>query len=126
MRASEFMRTKDMRANARVQVSRKGALKSGNFWFPCLIENMSENGLLVMSNRVFPVGQVLEFRCELFPRKLLNCKLKVKHVHDTVLGTQVIEIDQTDNGTYQMFLGEQYAHRGIVRRRQQSSESWIR
>ena len=117
MRPINFMTAKDMRADARVSVTQRGVLSSGDTWFPCLIENMSERGLLVMSNHVFPVGQILKFRCELYPGKLFNCKLEVRHVDDTVLGTRVVEMDEKEVGYYQLFLDEQYADRATVRRR---------
>ena len=61
------MRAKDLRADMRIPVDQRGTLNSGDDWFPCLIVDMSESGILIMSNREFPVGQVLEFRCEPFP-----------------------------------------------------------
>lgn len=109
MRTNESMRTKDLRAEARVPVRQRGTLKTGGDWFPCLIENMSENGNFIMSNREFPVGQVLEFRSELFPGELFDCKLEVIHVNDTSSGMKIIEIDQRGINLCQLFLEEQYA-----------------
>jgi hypothetical protein len=117
MIAREFKIKKDLRTDERLPVSHRGTLNSGDAWFPCLIENMSERGLLVLSNRAFPVGQVLEFRCEFHPGKLFNCKLEVRHVDDTVVGTKVIEIDKREVSYYQLFLEEQYADRATVRSR---------
>ena len=109
MRTNEFMRSKDLRAEARVSVSQRGTLNSGDTWFPCLIENMSENGNYIMSNRELAVGQIQEFRRELFWGKLLNCKIEVRHVNDTSSGTKIIEIDKMGINPRQLFLQEQYA-----------------
>ncbi len=86
-------------------------MNSGDDWFPCLIVDMSESGILILSNREFPVGQVLEFRCEPFPGKLLKCKLEVIHVNDTGLGTKIVEIDERGINLCQVFLEDQYANR---------------
>ena len=103
------MRAKDLRAYARVLVSHRGTLNSGDDWFPCLIVNMSENGIMMLSNRDLPVGQFLEFRCELFPGQFLECKLEVIHVSDSGLGTKIIKIDKRGTSLYELFLQEQYA-----------------
>jgi hypothetical protein len=103
------MSTKDLRAEVRIPVRHRGKLKSGKDWFPCLIENMGETGIMIMSNRVFPVGQVLEFRCELFPGKFLNCKLEIMHVNDTSVGTKIIEIDKWGSRLCQLYVQEHYA-----------------
>ena len=96
----------------RVPVSQKGTLSSGgSLWFPCLIVDMSDSGILMMSNREIPVGQVLDYRCELFPGKFLECKLEVMHVDDTRLGTKIVEIDENGMSLCKLFLEEQYAHK---------------
>ena len=106
------MRSRDLRAEMRIPVNQKGALSSGDsLWFPCLIVDMSDSGILIMSNREIPVGQVLDYRCELFPGKFLECKLKVVHVDDTRLGTKIVEIDEKGMSLCKMFLEEQYAHK---------------
>ena len=106
------MKSRDLRAEMRVPVTQKGALRSGDtLWFPCLIVDMSDSGSLMMSNREIPVGQVLDYRCELFPGKILECKLEVMHVDDTRLGTKIIEIDDKGMSLCKLFLEEQYAHK---------------
>ena len=105
------MRTKDLRADMRIPVNQRGTLNSGDAWFPCLIEDMSESGILIMSNREFSVGQVLDFRCEVFTGKMLECKLEVRHVEETSLGTKIIEIDEEAISLCHDFLEEQYGHR---------------
>ena len=106
------MRSRDLRAEMRVPVSHKGTLSSGEtLWFPCLIVDMSDSGILMMSNREIPVGQVLDFRCEFFPNQYLECKLEIVHVDDTRLGTKIVEIDEKGISLCKLFLEEQYAQK---------------
>jgi hypothetical protein len=105
------MKAEDMRSEPRIPVRHRGTLKSGDESFPCLIENMSQNGVLIMSSREFPVGEVLEFRCELFPGKVLECKVEVRHVSDQTLGLKIVEIDEKGVNLCQLFLEEQYAEK---------------
>jgi hypothetical protein len=72
---------------------------------------MSENGIFLMCSRELTVGQVLDFRCELFPGKLLECKIEVKHVGESSVGTKIIDIDKRGASLCQLFLQEQYSDR---------------
>jgi len=105
------MVNKDMRAGTRLEVNQRGSLNAGDAWFPCLIVDMSDGGILLMSNREFPVGQILMFKSELFPGKFIECKVEVMHVDDTRLGTKIIEIDKAGSNLCQAYLEEQYAVR---------------
>jgi hypothetical protein len=105
------MANDDKRANTRLEVNQRGSMNAGDDWFPCLIVDMSDGGILLMSNREFPVGQILTFKSELFPGKFLECKVEVMHVDDTRLGTKIIEIDNAGYSLCQAYLEEQYAVR---------------
>jgi hypothetical protein len=106
------MKSKDLRAEMRVPVTHKGAVSSGDtLWFPCLIVDMSDSGILMMTNREIPVGQRLDFRCELFPGKFLECRLEIMHVDDTRLGTKIVDIDSQGKSLRKLYLEEQYAHK---------------
>jgi hypothetical protein len=106
------MRSKDLRAEVRIPVIQKGTLSSGDtLWFPCLIVDMSDSGILIMSNREIPVGQVLDFRCELFPKQYLECTLEIVHVDDTRLGAKIVDIDAKGISLRKLFLEEQFAHK---------------
>ncbi len=105
---------KDLRSASRLSVNQRGSLNAGeaeDSWFPCLIVDMSDGGILLMSNREFPIGQILTFKSELFPGKFVECKVKVVHVDDTRLGTKIIEIDKAGHNLCQAYLEEQYAVR---------------
>ena len=105
------MKTQELRAEARMEVRQRGTLNAGEEWFPCLIQDMSSIGFLLMCSRELKVGQVLEFKCQLFPDKLLACKLEVIHVTDGNVGTKIIDIEPRGASLCQLFLQEQYSDR---------------
>ncbi len=105
------MRNRELRGEARISVRQRGTLKAEIDWFPCLIQDMSGSGFLVLCSREVVVGQVLDFRCELFPGKRLECKIEVRHVSDAGVGTRVVEIDQRGADLCQLYLQEQYSER---------------
>ncbi len=103
------MQGRDLRAEARVAVSRRGNLNSGQAWFPCMVLDMSNHGFLMVCNKELAVGQVVDFKCELFPEKVLDCKVEIKHFSDDGLGTKIVEIDQRGHNLCELFLQEQYS-----------------
>ena len=105
------MKTLELRAEVRISVSLRGELNSGDTWFACRVLDMSDSGFLIICNKELLVGQVLDFRCELYPEKNLNCKIEIKHVSDTGVGSKIVEIDQQASSLCQLFLQEHYADR---------------
>jgi hypothetical protein len=103
------MKTSDLRAEARLSITQRASLSSGGDWFPCMVLDMSDKGFLLMSSRDVVVGQVLEFKCELFAGKVLECKLEIRHIGDAGVGTKIVEIDQKAKDISRLFLQEQYS-----------------
>ncbi len=109
------MKGRDLRAEARIQVKEKGSLNVGSLgieedsWFPCMVQDMSDSGLQLVCSQEFSVGQILDFKCELFPEKTLKCKIEIRHVNRSAIGTKIIEIDGRGAGLIQLYLQEQYS-----------------
>ena len=98
----------ELRAELRVAVTRRGALTAGDERFPCVVQDMSDNGFLIMCTRPLIVGQVLHFKCELFPDKVLECMIEVVHIGDAEVGTKIVEIDEKGGQLIQLFLQEHF------------------
>lgn len=102
------MKNTELRAELRAAVTRRGALTAGNESFPCIVQDMSDSGLLLMCTRPLIVGQALRFKCELFPEKTLECMIEVVHKNDDSIGTKIIEIDEQGAKLIQLFLQEHF------------------
>jgi hypothetical protein len=112
------MKGRELRAEARIAVKEKGSLKkgasagapgAGDDWFPCMVQDMSDSGFLIMCSQELKVGQVLEFRCVLFPEKTLNCRIEVRHISAKGVGTKVVEIGERGANLIKLYLEEQYS-----------------
>jgi hypothetical protein len=103
------MKKSELRAEARVAVNQRGRLSSGGDWFPCMVLDMSDHGLLLVSSRDVVRGQVLDLRCDLYPGKTLECKIEVRHVSDTGVGARIAEIDEKGSALCRMLMQEQYS-----------------
>ncbi|MGH8649053.1 MAG: hypothetical protein ACREUP_07070, partial [Burkholderiales bacterium] len=71
------MKGRELRAEARIAVKEKasvkaaavtaGSLTADDGWFPCVVQDMSDRGFLILCSKEVSVGQILEFRCQLYP-----------------------------------------------------------
>jgi hypothetical protein len=111
---------RELRAEARIPVKEKASLRGGGLvaaataddgWFPCVVQDMSDTGFLILCSKEVPVGQILDFRCPLFPEKTLSCKIQVRHISPNGMGTKVVEIDGRGSRLIELYLEEQYSLR---------------
>jgi PilZ domain len=70
------MKTHNLRAEARIAVSQRAELNSGDAWFACRVFDMSDTGFFLVCNKALAVGQILDLRCELYPAKFPNVRLR--------------------------------------------------
>ena len=105
------MNTDELRAEARVPVAQRGKLSAGNDWFACMVLDMSNSGLLLVSNKHLEIGQILEFRCELYPDRDLDCMIEVMHSNDDSAGAMITEIGEKAKSLLEMYLEEKFAIR---------------
>ena len=105
------MKKSELRGETRLRTSLKAELSSGGHWFSCRILDMSDTGFSIICNKQLAPGQVLDFRCELYPGKFLDCKIEIKHVDDTCAGTKIVEISKKGASLCQLFLQEKYFDR---------------
>jgi len=113
------MKGRELRAEARIAVKEKasvkgaaltaGSLTAADGWFPCMVLDMSDSGFLILCSKEISVGQILDFRCQLFPEKTLTCKIQVRHVGPNGMGTKVVEIDGRGTRLIELYLEEQYS-----------------
>jgi hypothetical protein len=103
------MKVPELRAAVRVAVSKRGNLNEGNAWFPCIIVDISDHGFAMVCNKPLIVGQVLDFRAELFPQRYFDCKVEIRHFSEAGAGTKITEIDEKALSLWQLFLQEQYS-----------------
>jgi len=71
---------------------------------------MSDHGFLIKCREAFQIGEVLEFSCELYQSKTLNCKIEIRHISAAGLGTKIVEINEYGARLRTLYLEEQYSN----------------
>jgi len=107
------MKGRELRAEARIAVKERASLNfsasAGDTWFPCVVQDMSDSGFLILCGKELAVTQLLDFRCKLFPERTLNCRIEVRHVGPSGIGTKVAAIDGRGRSLLKLYLEEQYS-----------------
>jgi hypothetical protein len=94
----------ELRASLRVTVTRRGALEAGETNFPCIVQDMSDEGLLFICTRDVEIGQILEFSCEFYPDQPFQCKLEVVHITNGGVGARIVDLDEKGSKLIHSFL----------------------
>ncbi len=74
-----------------------------------MLQDMSDNGCLLMCTRNLDIGQQLDLECEVYPGKVIRCKLEVMHASRGDVGTRIMAIDEESIKLVQLFLQENFA-----------------
>ena len=102
------MVTQELRAEVRIPVTQRGSLSAGDAWFPCMVLDVSNSGFLMVTNMHLPVGQTLDFRCELYPKKVFECMIEVMHSQDDSAGMMITEIDDNSSRLLHAYVEDKY------------------
>ena len=100
------MSTREQREEVRVPITRRGLLGAPTASHPCLIQDLSSKGLLLMSTVKAQLGDQLALKCELYPERFLECKVEVRHIHDDCLGIMIVEVSDASLALYRQFIDE--------------------
>lgn len=86
------MNSLELRAEVRFPITHRGSLGVPSAWYPCLIQDFSTKGFLIMCTVKVGVGDILELKSELYPERTLQCRVEVRHMNDDCLGTKIVEV----------------------------------
>jgi hypothetical protein len=100
------LRTHELREEVRVPITHKGLLGAPTASKPCLIQDFSSKGFLIMSTVKTQLGDKLELKCELYPERFLLCKVEVRHIKDDCLGTKIVEVSDAGLMLCRQFIDE--------------------
>ena len=102
---------KEMRSEPRLPERRRGTLTVDGITSSCLLQDFSTKGFLLMSTQEFSVGDILELSTELYPTRVLKCKVEVRRVDGDCYGTMVVEISDPCARLCKQFVDEIYSER---------------
>ncbi|MGQ0751381.1 MAG: PilZ domain-containing protein [Betaproteobacteria bacterium] len=93
----------------RFQVSRRGTLHDGNRSFACLIQDISEKGLLLICNHDLQVGSELAVQFELGAGANFSGRIRIRHFRDGCCGAELVAADHESDRNWNLFLESHYS-----------------
>lgn len=99
----------ELRAEMRVPITHRATLHPSIEPYPCLIQEFSTKGFLIMCAVKVKVGEILELRCELFPERFLQCYVEVRHINDDCVGTKIVHISDDGLKLCRQFIDQHFS-----------------
>lgn len=93
----------------RFQISRRGTLDDGNRRFACLIQDISEKGLLLICNHDLDVGSELAVQFELGAGANFSGRIRIRHFNDGCCGAELVGADHESGRNWNLFLESHYS-----------------
>lgn len=83
---------RDLRGEVRLRESLKGQVGYRDTVYPCMLEDFSEKGMLLLSNAAVAVGERVAVELQICEGQSLPCVVDVRHVNRDSFGGKIIEI----------------------------------
>ena len=96
----------ERRKERRLDVDIAAALFHGERAVPCRVLNICSKGFLIESDRRLPVGEAVSLRVPLYPQRIVDCVVQIRHVNADRVGALVTQISGEDQALCARFLAE--------------------
>jgi hypothetical protein len=96
----------ERRRERRLDVDISASLFDGQRAVPCRILNMCSKGFLIESDTRLPVGGAVSLIVPLYPPRVIECTVQIRHVNAERLGALVTQISAEDRAVCLWFLAE--------------------
>jgi hypothetical protein len=100
----------NLRRAPRFQATPKGELSDGATSVLALIQDISDEGFLLVCSKEFPVGTVLGLKIQISPNSLLDCAVEVRHSSDMGTGVKILSMNEHNRRVYERYLQEYFSH----------------
>ena len=97
----------DARSELRVPSSQKGVLTNKQIWSPCLIQNISSKGFMILCDYKSAVGdlppnigEILNLKWLSYDDHVVYCRIQVRHITDGYFGALVMEKSESEKAEW--------------------------
>jgi len=105
----------------RFEISRRGTLSYGSHRFPCLVQEVSEQGLFLICNYDLEIGLELDVEFELERGADFSGRILVRHCYDGCVGAELIAADARSRRNWKHFLESHYSGQPVPEERRISA-----
>lgn len=99
----------DLRRTQRLMVTPKGEISDGTTTVKALIQDISDEGLLLVCSKVYTPGQIVGLKFQVSTGTIIDCKVEVRHSSDMGTGVKIQSMSEPHRRSYERYLQEFYA-----------------
>jgi len=100
----------NQRRAQRIKVTPRGEIIEGASSVKVLLQDLSDEGFLLICSKEFEVGQSLALRIQISPGSLLECKVEVRHSNDLGTGVRIVAMNELTRRAFDLYLEEHFSH----------------
>jgi hypothetical protein len=108
------MATPTNRANTRratrINLTPRGELIGGGTSIKVLLQDVSDEGFLLLCSREFEPGEVYELKFQISPGSIVECSVEVRHSSEMGTGVKIVSINEQSRRVLAHFLEEHFSH----------------
>ncbi|HTD90970.1 MAG TPA: PilZ domain-containing protein [Burkholderiales bacterium] len=106
--ASNFKKD-DLRRTQRLLLTPKGELFDGTTSVKALIQDISDEGLLLVSSKIYAPGQTLTLKFQVSTGNIIDCQVEVRHSSDMGTGVKLLAMNVQHRRAYEQYLQEYFS-----------------
>lgn len=106
--AASSNKTNQRRA-PRLQLTPKGEISDGATTVKALLQDISDDGMLLICSKDFAVGKVIELKFHMPSGASIECTCEVRHSSDMGTGVKIVAMTDQHRRAYEQYLQEYFS-----------------
>jgi PilZ domain len=94
----------------RIKATPRGELIKGGNSTKVLLQDISDEGILLICSREFEAGEICELKIQLSPGSLIDCTVEVRHSSDLGTGVKILSMNELSRRILDRYLQEHFSH----------------
>jgi len=100
----------NLRRTQRLLVTPKGEISDGTTTVKALIQDISDEGLLLVCSKIYAPDQILGLKFQVSTGTIVDCKVEVRHSSDMGTGVKIISMSEQHRRSYERYLQEYFSN----------------
>lgn len=99
----------NLRRTQRLLVTPKAEISDGTTAIKALIQDVSDEGMLLVCSKIYTPGQTLTLKFQVSTGTIIDCKVEVRHSSDMGTGVKIVSMSEQNRRAYERYLQEYFA-----------------
>jgi hypothetical protein len=100
----------NLRRTQRIKVTPRGEINDGVNAVKVLLQDMSDEGFLLLCSMEFDTGETLKLKFQISPGLSIECTVEVRHSSDMATGVKIVTMNEQNRRMFDRYLEEYFAH----------------